>query len=333
MGGLRLSTTARENFYWAGRTDLGYRTDRPLPVGEENPLSAYVSHIQSQFDTLSTLGGDDLWEAEHSLRRNLITGQRLYRHEEPTNSGITQSFDYETLHKDSEHAIWEGTLTIDVLKQALAEDLIRFPTITEDEINDRSKGDALSKGFALLQLTWFIIQIIARAAQGLAISELELTTAALAGLNSTMFIFWWSKPHDVRFPMVIRTKGAEAVLAKRPEDLTWNFLGAQVKFDFCKQLWTSMTNSIKGFFNAFGSFVASFPFGIISVLLKFSVSFPRRVLLFLSPAGNELPRSRIEAADEKKTELIGGLVEGRGSSSRPVLDGEVCAKVSVTAAL
>lgn len=333
MGGLRLSTTARENFYWGGRTDLGYRTDRPLPVGQENPLSAYVSHIQSQFDTLSTLGGDDLWEAEHSLRRNLITGQRLYRHEEPDDSGFTQSFQYETLHKDSEHTIWEGTFTIDVLKQVLAEDLIRFPTITEDEINDRSKGDALSKGFALLQLAWFIIQIITRAAQGLAVSELELTTAALAGLNSAMYIFWWSKPRDVRFPVVIRTKGVEAVLAKRPENLSWNFLGAQVEFDFRKHLWTSITISIKRFCTTLVSFVVSFPFGIISVLLKYSGAFPRRLLLVLSPAENELPRSRIEAAVENKTELKGGLVNGRDSSSRPVLDGEVCTKVSITAAL
>lgn len=197
----------------------------------------------------------------------------------------------------------------------------------------RSKGDALSKGFALLQLAWFIIQIITRAAQGLAVSELELTTAALAGLNSAMYIFWWSKPRDVRFPVVIRTKGAEAVLGKRPEDLTWNFLGAQVEFDFRKHLGTSMTISIKRFCTTLGSFVVSFPFGIISVLLKYSGAFPRRLLLVLSPAENEFPRSRIEAADENKTELKGGLVNGRDSSSRPVLDGEVCTKVSITAAL
>lgn len=49
--------------------------------------------------------------------------------------------------------ICHGVLTFYTLKQLLSENLIRFPIITEDEINDKSKGDALSKGIALLQLT------------------------------------------------------------------------------------------------------------------------------------------------------------------------------------
>jgi hypothetical protein len=34
--------------------------------------------------------------------------------------------------------------------------------ITEKEIKDRSKGDILSKGFAILQTGWFVLQCIAR---------------------------------------------------------------------------------------------------------------------------------------------------------------------------
>ena len=90
--------------------------------------------------------------------------------------------------------------------------MIDFPSTTEAEIDDRSKGDALSKGIALLQITWFIIQLIARRVQGLTITGLELTTAALAGLNSVMYVFWWNKPKDVRCPVVIRTKCAEKLV-------------------------------------------------------------------------------------------------------------------------
>ena len=78
-------------------------------------------------------------------------------------------------------------------RQLLQEHKIDFPSTTAEEIDDRSKGDALSKGIALLQITWFIIQLIARRVQGLTITELELTTAALAGLNSVMYVFWWNK--------------------------------------------------------------------------------------------------------------------------------------------
>ena len=107
---------------------------------------------------------------------------------------------------------FESVVTYEGLKVLFDMDLIEFPTTMEYEINDKSKGDALSKGIAFLQLTWFIIQIITRAIQGLTITELELTTAALAGLNSAMYLFWWSKPLDVRCPILIQTKGAKTCL-------------------------------------------------------------------------------------------------------------------------
>ena len=53
---------------------------------------------------------------------------------------------------------------------------------------------------------------------------MELTTAALAGLNSVMYVFWWNKPLDVRCPIVIRTKAVEKMLAERPvEEHEWKF--------------------------------------------------------------------------------------------------------------
>lgn len=111
--------------------------------------------------------------------------------------------------------VWEGVLMYNSFRILLAEGKIDFPNISEDEINDRSKGDALSKGIALLQIIWFIAQLIARACQHLTITEVELTTAALAGLNSIMYLFWWSKPLNVRCPFTIRTRELERKLVER----------------------------------------------------------------------------------------------------------------------
>ncbi|KAF7362899.1 hypothetical protein MVEN_00640500 [Mycena venus] len=72
-----------------------------------------------------------------------------------------------------------------------------------EDIADRSKGDALSKGIALLQGLWFILQIIARLAQRLPISELEVTTLAFAVVNMFTWVLWWHKPLDVRQPILI----------------------------------------------------------------------------------------------------------------------------------
>jgi hypothetical protein len=72
-----------------------------------------------------------------------------------------------------------------------------------EEIMDKSKGDGLSKGIALMQGLWFIVQIIARAAQRLPVSELEITTLAFAVVNIFVWVLWWHKPLDVQQPILI----------------------------------------------------------------------------------------------------------------------------------
>ena len=92
----------------------------------------------------------------------------------------------------------KGVLTHDMLRGLLQEGKIAFPTITEEEIKDRSKADGLAKGIAVLQTTWFIAQCISRPAQGLIITEIELITLAIAALNGLLYFLWWNKPLDVR---------------------------------------------------------------------------------------------------------------------------------------
>lgn len=70
--------------------------------------------------------------------------------------------------------------------------------VDEVEISDRSKGDELTKGLAIIQTGWFVIQCIARGVTGLHITELEVVTLAFASLNLITYILWWNKPLDVR---------------------------------------------------------------------------------------------------------------------------------------
>ena len=102
-----------------------------------------------------------------------------------------------------------GTLTVDRFEELIEDPEFEFPDITEAEIWDRSKGDALSKLIAILQTTWFILQCIARSQQQLALTELELVTLALASLNAVTFAFWWNKPISVREPIKIYLKTRE----------------------------------------------------------------------------------------------------------------------------
>ncbi|KAJ7127439.1 hypothetical protein C8R43DRAFT_897457 [Mycena crocata] len=86
--------------------------------------------------------------------------------------------------------------------------------VEEEDIKDKSKGDALSKGVALIQGLWFTAQCLARIHQHLPISELEVTTLAFAVVNIFIYALWWSKPLDVQRP--IRVGPAEEVPAVEP---------------------------------------------------------------------------------------------------------------------
>src|SRR6266581_7474857 len=97
-------------------------------------------------------------------------------------------------------------LTFDDLQQLLQDPKFKFPTITDADIQDRSKGDALWKIIAILQTTWFLIQCIARHQQRLALTELELVALALASLNAVTFAIWWHKPLGLQEPVKVYLK-------------------------------------------------------------------------------------------------------------------------------
>jgi hypothetical protein len=79
--------------------------------------------------------------------------------------------------------------------------------ITEKEIQDRSRGDVLSKGLAIIQTGWFVLQCIARSVEHLPITELELVTLAFATLNFVTYGLWWDKPLSVQCPYRVIRKG------------------------------------------------------------------------------------------------------------------------------
>ena len=81
--------------------------------------------------------------------------------------------------------------------------MIKLPVITEQSIWDRSKADFLAKGFAFAQAGWILLQISARAGQGLTITPLELFTAAFIIPSLATTYFWANKPQNVAEPTII----------------------------------------------------------------------------------------------------------------------------------
>ncbi|KAF7345385.1 hypothetical protein MVEN_01556400 [Mycena venus] len=81
--------------------------------------------------------------------------------------------------------------------------LAAIQDVDAEDIMDKSKGDALSKGLALVQGLWFVAQCLARVHQHLAITALEAATLAFAVVNVFIWLLWWGKPLDVSRPIVI----------------------------------------------------------------------------------------------------------------------------------
>ncbi|CAA7268589.1 unnamed protein product [Cyclocybe aegerita] len=112
-------------------------------------------------------------------------------------------------------------LDADQIVKLEARGLIKWPDISKEEIQDRSKGDFLAKSVALVQTTWFVVQCIARFQQRMTVTELELVTVAYAGLNVALYLTWWNKPLDVRSPAPVvetATKEIMQVLYGAPRD-------------------------------------------------------------------------------------------------------------------
>ncbi|KAH0537651.1 hypothetical protein FGG08_005564 [Glutinoglossum americanum] len=82
---------------------------------------------------------------------------------------------------------------------------LQYPIVHEETIWDRNKADGFARLVTSVQITWFFIQCLARWAQGLSLSTLEITTFAtiVATLNS--LYFWYHKPLDVETPIILRT--------------------------------------------------------------------------------------------------------------------------------
>src|ERR1700685_1643987 len=81
--------------------------------------------------------------------------------------------------------------------------LVREGTLvppTEDELKDKSKGDALSKGFVIIQTLWFVVQCIARRIEHLPITKLEIMTLAYTVITIAMYGFWWHNPLNISCP-------------------------------------------------------------------------------------------------------------------------------------
>ncbi|PPR01398.1 hypothetical protein CVT24_006237 [Panaeolus cyanescens] len=130
------------------------------------------------------------------------------------------------------------------------EDIIEWPRVTTKQIKDHSKNDYIVKTIALVQTTWFCVQVIVRLATNLVVTELEISTMAFAVLNLFVYILWWNKPFDVRTPIVVPGKYSPSVRYKSASPLEWRELRPEEDIDalplnlYLQQIRTSIKQTL-----------------------------------------------------------------------------------------
>ncbi|KAF8646429.1 hypothetical protein AX16_007222 [Volvariella volvacea WC 439] len=146
----------------------------------------------------------------------------------------------------------------------------KIPDIPEKEIKDHGKGDILAKALVVVQTTWFVAQCIARHAQGLFLTEIELVTLAFATLNVITYGLWWDKPLNIEYPIYFdengsRTDGPQAEVDELEEgevkewngvwyERTWGSVNVYVGGwgTACRNAWKNARQSWREFRNEYG---------------------------------------------------------------------------------
>src|SRR5436190_6759866 len=98
---------------------------------------------------------------------------------------------------------------------------LTYPSMTRKEVWDKSKQDTFTKVITAFQISYLIIQCIARALQGLAITTLELNTLAIVVCSLMTSCVWLHKPADVQTSVPIYSSHSLAEITNnRPWRLT-----------------------------------------------------------------------------------------------------------------
>jgi len=97
-------------------------------------------------------------------------------------------------------------LSTDTFTRLLNAGCIDFPSVTEQDINTKSRAHPLLAIVTLLQASWLIIQCVALGAQGLDITQLEAITIFIVSIHALLLPAWWYKPLDARSFVRIDTK-------------------------------------------------------------------------------------------------------------------------------
>ncbi|KAK3317250.1 hypothetical protein B0T19DRAFT_434545 [Cercophora scortea] len=184
MGGFALDTTFAQDSFCIpkGRVRINIQTFKELLE-----LTQKEAHEKEKFAREKRE-----WEEEEEKRK----GQRETVEEIASEHGVDQQ--QQTPEEDDEQPQEVPTQLSDLTTNL---------NISQADLADKSKANGMAKALVCIQALWFVIQCIARVAQNLPLSLLELNTVAHALCALTVYILWWHKPLDIGRPTALPVDG------------------------------------------------------------------------------------------------------------------------------
>jgi hypothetical protein len=93
------------------------------------------------------------------------------------------------------------------IDSAIRRDLIdSLPNVSSKDLDSLNKGDALVKFLAMVQVSWLIIQLIARKIARLPSSQLEIAALAFSASSLITYLLFWNHPQGVETIIKVSAK-------------------------------------------------------------------------------------------------------------------------------
>jgi hypothetical protein len=93
--------------------------------------------------------------------------------------------------------------TSTIIKLRRSRLLPKLPSITIEQINDKNKSDAFTGAISVIQIAWISVQVVARAARRLVISQLEISVLVFSACAIIIYALNWKKPKAVSAPYTL----------------------------------------------------------------------------------------------------------------------------------
>ena len=164
----------RRKFYLTGLCFIGPEIILVIALGQWNSARRSVTEFHSS--------GHTQWTLSHAFFADM--GGFVLR----TSDQVSFPIDAKQLH------------------YLIAKGHVRCPSLDKRSIADRNKVDGLLRAITLCQALWFVVNVSTRAGQHLAITCIELTTAAFIVCTVGTTYLWLYKPADMTTSEIVESE-------------------------------------------------------------------------------------------------------------------------------